>query len=147
MKTDRRGWFTWLGRALASLGVAGAAILSSRFIKPPRLRDLAQRVAVGAMAALPLGSGVYLPGPDVHVLHAPEGLYAVCGKCTHLGCSLLRQPAGFSCPCHGARFDLMGHPVSGPAPRALTWYRLSVDRDQRIWLHLDQEVKVGTFIG
>lgn len=42
-----------------------------------------------------------------------EDLGVYIGKCTRLGC-VLRDPLW--CPCCGARFDLAGRVVSGPAP-------------------------------
>ena len=40
--------------------------------------------------------------------------------CTHLRCRVAPvEGGGFSCPCHGSRYDAEGRPVSGPAPRAL----------------------------
>jgi Rieske Fe-S protein len=46
-------------------------------------------------------------------------LRAVSGICTHQGCQLVytAQPAGFRCPCHGARFATDG---------SVTWHRPGV---------------------
>jgi Rieske Fe-S protein len=93
---------------------------------------------------MPQGASRYLAQTDVHVIHDADGIYAVSGRCTHLGCSILRQPDGFSCPCHGARFDLLGEPVSGPAVKTLAWYKITVTERRRLVLHLDQTVEPGT---
>ena len=46
--------------------------------------------------------------------------------CTHLRCRVAPAPGGgFSCPCHGSRYDAEGRPVAGPAPRALARPRLT----------------------
>jgi cytochrome b6-f complex iron-sulfur subunit len=46
--------------------------------------------------------------------------------CTHLRCRVAPvEGGGFSCPCHGSRYDAEGRPVSGPAPRALARPRLT----------------------
>ncbi len=45
--------------------------------------------------------------------------------CTHLRCRVAPvEGGGFSCPCHGSRYDAEGRPVSGPAPKALARPRL-----------------------
>ncbi len=63
--------------------------------------------------------------------------------CTHLGCTVraealskietttvegqpLRLTHRFLCPCHGSRYNGDGTNVSGPAPKPLAWYHLSV---------------------
>ncbi len=144
MDTSRRDLLTWIGRAAAGVFLCGGAVLGARFLKPPRTRDLGRRAALGLAAALPPGTALHLAEHDVHVFHGPQGLSAISGRCTHLGCSLLLEPEGFACPCHGARFDRDGRPLSGPAPRPLTWYRVSVDGEQRAWVHLDEPVPGGT---
>jgi Rieske Fe-S protein len=143
MESDRRGW---LGKALGALAGAAGVLLTGRFVLPRRVRDLDKLLVVGDAGAVSRGSSRYLAEPDVHVLHADEGAYALSGRCTHLGCSILRRPEGFFCPCHGARFDLHGKPTSGPATRTLTWYRLGVDRKGQLVLHLDETVEPGTTI-
>jgi Rieske Fe-S protein len=146
MEPERRGAIKRLGQGLAGLCLAGGAVLAARFARPPRVADFARRLDLGPVAALPAGSSLHQIEADVHVFHVAEGLYALSGKCTHLGCSVLRQAEGFACPCHGARFDARGRLLSGPAPRDLTWFALSVDGHQRLWLHLDQEVQPGTIL-
>ena len=39
--------------------------------------------------------------------------------CTHLGCTLEEDGPGFSCPCHGSRFDEGGKVLAGPADQDL----------------------------
>jgi nitrite reductase/ring-hydroxylating ferredoxin subunit len=125
--SDRRDILRWLARGLSALLLGGGAVMAGRVLQPPRTRDLSRRISVGLAGGLPPGATLYLPDQDVHVLHGAAGLYALSGRCTHLGCSLQLQPDGFSCPCHGARFDRQGKPVAGPAPRPLTGYRVLVD--------------------
>lgn len=40
-------------------------------------------------------------------------------RCTHNGCGVNLGDDGWSCPCHGARYDVRGRVTSGPAPRPL----------------------------
>lgn len=44
-------------------------------------------------------------------------VHAVSARCTHLGAIVRFNTAEktWDCPCHGSRFDLQGHPLTGPA--------------------------------
>jgi isorenieratene synthase len=57
-----------------------------------------------------------------------SGVVAMRGRCTHQGCPLRPVNDGFSCPCHGGRFDREGTPVSGPPDRPLERLRIDEDR-------------------
>lgn len=66
----------------------------------------------------------YFAGPRVFVGRDEGGLYALSAVCTHLGCIVREEGAGFACPCHGSRYDDDGRVVDGPAPRGLVPVRL-----------------------
>ena len=53
-------------------------------------------------------------GLPLFVRQTERGPRALWGRCPHRGCPVLRVEAGFHCPCHGARFDSSGLPLSGP---------------------------------
>lgn len=143
MDRQRRNVIAWIGKGLAALGGAAGLLLVGRFVQPYPIRDRSREVDLGPASELPQGSVRHLADPDVYVIHAAAGIYAVSGRCTHLGCSVQQRPEGFDCPCHGARFDLQGRPVSGPATRPLRWLRL--DRvASRLVLLLDRTVPTGT---
>jgi Rieske Fe-S protein len=146
MDLSRRSLLTRAGQGLVGLCAGWGAILAGRFCWPPRVEDPGQKFLAGLLSSLPMGSSKYFSELDVYLFHEPEGLFALSGKCTHLGCSVERQAEGFSCPCHGARFDRSGRVLSGPAPHPLIWYRLEVDRAARIWLYLDQQVNPQTWV-
>jgi cytochrome b6-f complex iron-sulfur subunit len=141
---SRRDWVGWLGRGMLAAGAGLAALVTLRFARPPAIADLSRRVTAGTLATLPQGSQAELRAHELLVLHDAGGLYAVSTRCSHLGCSLLLQPEGFACPCHGARFSLEGTVRSGPAPAPLPWYRVSVDEGGTIRVHLDERVPLGT---
>lgn len=44
--------------------------------------------------------------------------------CTHLGCTVNAVETGYSCPCHGSTYDLLGFNTGGPAPKPLTFYQI-----------------------
>lgn len=62
-----------------------------------------------------------VPAGRFHVTHTEEGLRALYGVCTHLGCLPKWVPTNnrFECPCHGSKFQLSGQYIEGPAPRNL----------------------------
>lgn len=65
---------------------------------------------------------------------AAAGLMAMWWRCVHLGC---RAPwcapsAGFECPCHGSKYNLVGEYQAGPAPRNLDRFAVEVTADGRL---------------
>jgi len=62
-----------------------------------------------------------VPAGRFHVSNTSDGLLALYGVCTHLGCLPKWVPTNnrFECPCHGSKFELSGAYIEGPAPRAL----------------------------
>lgn len=63
-----------------------------------------------------------------HVSNTSQGLVVLYGVCTHLGC-LPKWDTGtvrFNCPCHGSQFELDGRYITGPAPRGLDRFVLTV---------------------
>lgn len=57
---------------------------------------------------------------------------AMSNVCTHLGCRIrwVDDEEQFFCPCHAAVFSKDGKVVSGPPPRALDRFELSVEDGQ-----------------
>lgn len=69
-----------------------------------------------------------VPAGRFHVSNTAQGLVILYGVCTHLGC-LPKWDIGtvrFQCPCHGSQFELDGHYITGPAPRGLDRFVLTV---------------------
>lgn len=57
------------------------------------------------------------------------GLMALWQKCVHLGCRVPEclSSQGFECPCHGSKYNAHGEYDSGPAPRNMDRFAVSVD--------------------
>lgn len=55
-------------------------------------------------------------------------IVALSAVCTHVRCILGfdRERRALTCPCHDGRFDLTGQVLSGPPPRPLASYSVSV---------------------
>jgi len=113
------GWVA-AGAAAAVTGVAavGRAITSAP--KAERTVELSADLLKRAEAGGGLvHEGLLVRGPAA----SPVVLDLTC---THLRCRVTPvEGGGFSCPCHGSRYDAEGRPVSGPAPRPLARPRLT----------------------
>jgi cytochrome b6-f complex iron-sulfur subunit len=66
----------------------------------------------------------------VLLIHTPGGQFrALSARCTHLGCVVQYQETPtphFGCNCHGSQFDMNGMNISGPAPKPLPPYRVTL---------------------
>jgi cytochrome b6-f complex iron-sulfur subunit len=72
------------------------------------------------------------PSGRFHVSNVPEqGLVALYGVCTHLGCLPKWVPTNnrFECPCHGSKYELSGLYIEGPAPRSLDRFLTTITFD------------------
>jgi len=107
----------------------------------PQPRDPGRTIRVCRLADMDVGGQVLLPG--VLVMRDHGGLYAISMRCTHLGCAVVRDQAGFACHCHGSIFDEVGVPLRGPATEPLPWYSV---RQSEGWVlvDLDRLVDAGT---
>lgn len=56
------------------------------------------------------------------------GVMALWQRCVHLGCRVPEclPSQGFECPCHGSRYNIHGEYSTGPAPRNMDRFGLSV---------------------
>lgn len=109
---------------LATIGVlAASACLLWRYLTPAvvhRRRVLAR----AARGSLPSGGALVFAEERVAIIRDGERTIAFSLVCTHLGCTVVTAADGFSCPCHGSRFDRSGNVTKGPADRPLA--RLTV---------------------
>jgi Rieske Fe-S protein len=114
-------WATVSSTGLFALtAVAGAVRLlwPSQPLTKARITVPADDVPiVGGVPYLSTAGGFYLT-------HTADGLLALSWRCTrgYDHCTVVTESVGavrFACPCCGARFDLRGLWLSGPAPRPL----------------------------
>ena len=124
---ERRRFLFATGTASVAAGVLGFMGATVRFLFPNVLYEPPSRFPVGMPQDFPPASATFLPERRLFVFNTPQGFYAISSVCTHLGCSVRPgQGQGFTCPCHGSVFDGLGRVVSGPAPRSLAWFGLSL---------------------
>jgi cytochrome b6-f complex iron-sulfur subunit len=120
---------------LASGAVATSGAVAyplARFLLPPEEAESAVASAVaGKVSEFPVNSGrIFRMGSrPILLLRLPNGEFrAFSAKCTHLSCLVRYKPDTkmIFCACHGGTFDLTGKNVSGPPPRPLEPFEVSV---------------------
>lgn len=97
---------------------------------------------IGFPADFQLNSYKTVPEKNVFVLRDNQGFRALSAVCTHLGCIVSRTEWGFSCPCHGSKFDKQGNVTGGPAPKALEWLQVGLSPDGQLTVDLNKKVGV-----
>lgn len=145
MTTDRRDFLMKLGLGAGVAGLGTQAAASLRSLIPNVSYDAPTTVKLGPPMDFPDGLK-FLPDQRLFVFRQGNVFHAVSAVCTHLGCTVraealprpeektvdgapLRLTHRFLCPCHGSRYSGDGGNVSGPAPRPLAWYHLTVSPD------------------
>jgi menaquinol-cytochrome c reductase iron-sulfur subunit len=136
-------WKLGIGSGIAALGAQTVA--SMRSLVPNVSYDAPTTVKLGPPNDFPDGLK-FLPDERLFVFREGKTFHAISAVCTHLGCTVraealprvetatvegqsLRLTHRFLCPCHGSRYTGDGANVSGPAPRPLAWYHLSISPD------------------
>ncbi len=144
-KKDRRDFLLKLGIGSGIAALGAQAVASMRSLVPNVSYDAPTTVKLGMPNDFPDGLK-FLPDERLFVFREGNTFHAVSAVCTHLGCTVraeaLPQPEvksvdgkslklthRFLCPCHGSRYSGDGSNVSGPAPKPLAWYHLSVSPD------------------
>lgn len=142
---NRRDFLCTLGTGAGVAALAAQAGASLRSLVPNVSYDAPTTVKVGLPEEFPDGLK-FLPDQRLFVFREGKIFHAISAVCTHLGCTVraealpqpvsrdvegtaLRMTHRFLCPCHGSSYSGDGGNVSGPAPRALAWFHLSVAPD------------------
>jgi cytochrome b6-f complex iron-sulfur subunit len=129
----RRSALTKVLLGWTALIVLPSLYVIARYLGPPMKRIIeATSVIAARINEMPLNSAriVKLGNKPLIVVHTVTGEYkAFSAICTHLGCVVeYRGDKGgyFHCNCHGGEYDLNGKNISGPPPRPLTPYSVSI---------------------
>lgn len=154
---SRREFLLKAGIGAGVVALVGQAGASLRSLVPNVSYDAPTTVKLGAPTDFPDGMK-FLPDQRLFVFRDGKTFHAISAVCTHLGCTVraealsrveekavegkpLRLTHRFLCPCHGSKYTGDGTNESGPAPKPLAWYHLSVAADDgHLVVDLAQEV-------
>jgi menaquinol-cytochrome c reductase iron-sulfur subunit len=147
--TGRRDFLLTLGAGAGAAAIAAQAGAAIRSLVPNLTYEPPTTVKVGPPLSFRDGL-TFLPGERVFIVRDGRSFHAISAICTHLGCTVRAEALPdlvthrFVCSCHGSRYSGDGANVSGPAPRPLAWYRLSLASDDgQLVAHLADEVGRG----
>jgi cytochrome b6-f complex iron-sulfur subunit len=127
---SRRYFFEVLGTGAIAITVTGGGVFSWQYLSPNVLFEPSTTFKAGAPADYPPDSVTFLPKQKIFIVRAKEGyFYALSAVCTHLGCitNWKVEEGVISCPCHGSKFDKTGGLLTGPAPRPLPHFFITLD--------------------
>jgi len=136
---NRRDFLANVVLAAASLlALGGFAARFFAFLYPDVPPEKTLEVPVIARDQIPAHGGVvvHLPVGQIALIDVQGEIRAFSAVCTHLGCLITWQPTTqhvWYCPCHKGTYDTQGRVVSGPPPRPLTRYPVSV-REGRVYV-------------
>lgn len=145
-KLQRRTFLTlslgWCSAAFASVASLAAA---GRFLVPNVLYEPDRRFKALKPEDYPEGP-TFMPNLRVFLFRKGNTFRASSAVCSHLGCTVNLSAGGFHCPCHGSVFDAAGSVVSGPAPKALAWFQITLSRDNHLVIDTAQTVNSDKYL-
>jgi len=112
-------------RRFCQVAIAGTAALSAAAVGLPIVTFLRLPKNVGPEELMEVPTEKLVEGyaywgehrgRQIVVVKLKDEIRAFDGTCPHLGCIVQWESASrrYLCPCHGAAFDDLGNPVSGP---------------------------------
>jgi cytochrome b6-f complex iron-sulfur subunit len=138
---SRRAFFQLFLGWLAGLFAFGAsAVAAVRFLVPNVLFEPSDQFKAEKPEEYPDGSVTFFEDERVFLIRKGDTFRCLSAVCTHLGCTVNRAEHGYHCPCHGSVFDDQGTVKGGPAPRALTWFLVTLSKDGRLLVDKNEPV-------
>ena len=144
---SRRGFLQltlgWLAGTCAIIASAAGAV---RFLVPNVLFEPGQIFKAGKPEDLADSSVTFLEDERVFLVRQGNTYRCLSAICTHLGCTVNRTEKGYHCPCHGSVFDDQGNVKSGPAPRGLAWFQVTLSKDNRLLVDKSRMVAADKYL-
>ena len=137
---SRRDFLDWIIRGGILATLAGMFFPALAYLWPVTRRGPSLGMKeIGTEDELPVWGSkkVVTSNGAVLVIRTPEGFKAFSAICTHLGC-VVGWDSGkkeIECPCHAGMFDLDGRVISGPPPKPLPVFPVSVS-DGKVFVKL-----------
>jgi cytochrome b6-f complex iron-sulfur subunit len=134
-KTGRRKFLSKVWNILGLVALAELAFFTVSMLRPgkKKLKDNPGFVfkVAGAVEDFPVNS-VTPDRINKYFLVRSEdgGFLALSLICSHLGCSVMwdKTKNQFICPCHSSAFDKQGNVINSPAPRALDYFPVIIEK-------------------
>lgn len=146
-EVSRRGFLQlalgWTAGIFATLATTAAGL---RFLVPNVLYEPSQIFKAGRPDDFADGSVTFLDEERVFLVRQGNTFRCLSSTCSHLGCTVNRAEQGYHCPCHGSAFDEQGNVKSGPAPRALAWFQVTLSKDNRLLVDKGQLVSADKYL-
>ncbi|HJP17276.1 MAG: 2Fe-2S ferredoxin [Gammaproteobacteria bacterium] len=137
----RRNFFGLIGHTSIGTSIAGSAVITYKYLNPNVLFEPPSKFKIGKADDFAEDSIKFIEAKKLFVINKEGGYQAISAVCTHLGCTVkLALENQFHCPCHGSKFDEHGNVISGPAPRPLRHYKLTLSRDGSLVVDMKKEV-------
>jgi cytochrome b6-f complex iron-sulfur subunit len=144
---SRRDFFELtLGWLAGILAVCASLVGSVRFLVPNVLFEPSLVFKAGKPADYPDSSVTFMEEERVFLIRQGNTFRCLSAICTHLGCTVNRADRGYHCPCHGSLFDDQGNVKSGPAPRPLEWFQVTLSKDSRLLVDKSQRVNADKYL-
>lgn len=138
---SRRTFFQLsMGWIAGTFAAAATAMATVRFLVPNVVFEPAQQFKAGSPEDYPDGSITFLEDERVFLVRRGNTFRCLSAVCTHLGCTVNRSDQGYHCPCHGSVFSPDGVVESGPAPKPLAWFLVTLSKDNRLLVDKSQFV-------
>jgi cytochrome b6-f complex iron-sulfur subunit len=143
---SRRNFLGYAFGSALGLLVAQSALATLKFLRPAVNSGFGGQIYAGKVEEFAIDSVNRVLAGRFYITRTENGLLALWQKCTHLGCAVpwVEEEGQFHCPCHGSTFNAVGEVLSGPAPRPLDTFPITV-KSGEVWVDTGQPVQRSDF--
>jgi nitrite reductase/ring-hydroxylating ferredoxin subunit len=127
--TSRRDFLRGGWKLSGALLIGAAAYTGYEALRPLASSAGGAKITVGTTSSFATGTSTYVSAGRMYIVNANDYLFALSQKCPHLGCHVpyCESSGRFECPCHGSVYDLAGEYITGPSPRGMDRYEVTLE--------------------